>query len=376
MTFRRFKRAFTMIELLMVIVIIGLLISLLLPAVQSAREMARRLCCTNNLVQIGLASKAYEEAFGLLPMGSSNESGPICNVPNGDHMGWIPRILPFIEQTNLYNKIDFSQSVYAEKNQPIWLGDRELANYFSCPSDSRSHNSEKPINASYAGCQGGTETPIDIDNNGVFFLNSKLRSRDIPDGTTNTIFFGESIILSDEGESLYEMNDSSQSNFSRPLLLPPKTENNETNNQNETLNEDQEIEEPVLYFCSLGWMTGTGATLRNTGNPINVISGPFAIDESFRNLLGEFNPSLEDLWNRTQSTEDDFSFKPITIPEELGQNPQPAQYIVGGFSSFHANGANFFMGDGSIRFLTNNIDLDLYRGLGNRNDSNDQSEKL
>src|SRR5262249_16260521 len=113
------RRGFTLIELLVVIAIIGVLIALLLPAVQAAREAARRAQCTNNLKQMALAAHNYDSANGSLPPGSSG-GGMVANqsftgvwrdpqrscCPWG-HFGWAAQVLPFMEQTNLYNAINF-----------------------------------------------------------------------------------------------------------------------------------------------------------------------------------------------------------------------------------------------------------------------------
>ncbi len=97
----RALRGFTLIELLVVIAIIAVLISMLLPAVQQAREAARRTQCKNNLMQIGLALHNYEMAFEILPPGCVNETGPIRNVEEGYHMSWIVQILPMLDQSNV-----------------------------------------------------------------------------------------------------------------------------------------------------------------------------------------------------------------------------------------------------------------------------------
>ncbi len=90
--------AFTLVELLVVIAIIGILIALLLPAVQSAREAARRASCMNNLTQLGLALSNYEMANGALPPGTTESKGPIHNIAQGVHISWLVQILPFIEE--------------------------------------------------------------------------------------------------------------------------------------------------------------------------------------------------------------------------------------------------------------------------------------
>ena len=106
---RRFKRAFTLIELLVVIAIIAVLIALLLPAVQQAREAARRSQCRNNLKQLGIAMHNYHETHKKLPngMASSDFKGV---TGNGRGWGWSALILPFVDQQNIYNQINFSRA--------------------------------------------------------------------------------------------------------------------------------------------------------------------------------------------------------------------------------------------------------------------------
>src|SRR5579863_8593184 len=112
----RSRRAFTLVELLFVVAIIGILISLLLPSVQAAREVARRHRCANNLYQLVIATHNYAAAHSVLPPGTIEPSGPIQSRPVGYHMGWVARILPFIEQGTVYDQIDFSVGAYHAKN--------------------------------------------------------------------------------------------------------------------------------------------------------------------------------------------------------------------------------------------------------------------
>ena len=99
----------------MVIAIIGVLVALLLPAVQAAREAVRRSSCANNLNQLIIAVHNYEMPHGVYPPGTIDAKGPIVNAKIGYHHNWIVQILPFVEQENLWKAIDKTQSVYHAK---------------------------------------------------------------------------------------------------------------------------------------------------------------------------------------------------------------------------------------------------------------------
>ena len=113
------RRAFTFIELMIVVGIIGVLIALLLPAIQSAREQARRTQCSNNLPQLGIAMGNYASTHMVLPPGVVNAKGPIINLPNGYHHGWAIQILPYIGLNNLYHRVSLDESVYSASNFTI-----------------------------------------------------------------------------------------------------------------------------------------------------------------------------------------------------------------------------------------------------------------
>ena len=126
------RRAFTLIELLIVVAIIAVLIALLLPAIQSAREQARRTQCVNNLLQLGLAMGNYASTHSVLPPGVVNGKGPIVNLPNGYHHGWTVQILPFIGQNNSIIAFNLDESVYAASNMTVAAF---ASSTFLCPSD-------------------------------------------------------------------------------------------------------------------------------------------------------------------------------------------------------------------------------------------------
>ena len=101
----RSTAGFTLVELLVVIAIIGILVALLLPAIQAAREAARRTSCLNNVMQLGLAVHNYEFNFETLPPGVTDTKGPIRNEPQGHHVSWIVQILPFMEENDAVSAV-------------------------------------------------------------------------------------------------------------------------------------------------------------------------------------------------------------------------------------------------------------------------------
>ncbi|MFH1302133.1 MAG: DUF1559 domain-containing protein [Planctomycetota bacterium] len=175
------RKGFTLIELLVVIAIIAILIALLLPAVQQAREAARRSSCKNNLKQLGLALHNYAETHSIFPPGSVG--------PNA--IGVFAFILPFMEQSALYNKWDFNLPHLDVANRPACS--TPVTAYF-CPSKPRSSlNSSTTAYGDYAVSSGtgNSNSAAQANWKGMFNQNSNTRIRDITDGTTNTFAAGE-----------------------------------------------------------------------------------------------------------------------------------------------------------------------------------------
>lgn len=205
------KHGFTLVELLVVIAIIGVLMGLLLPAVQMAREAARRTQCQNNLRQIGLALLNHESARQSFPAGWVTRKSDVLD-PDREHPGyaWSHAILPNLELGNLYDQFNRNLPVNNAAHYPLI---KTFLPSFACPSDVGPHaaipaailGGGSPIfhdlppaplpeiaKSNYLGVFGTFETkPTVGESDGMFFRNSKLRIAQVTDGTSNTFFVGE-----------------------------------------------------------------------------------------------------------------------------------------------------------------------------------------
>lgn len=326
---RRRRRGFTLVELLVVIAIIGVLVALLLPAVQYAREAARRFQCAQNLSQLIIAVNHYEMAHSVYPAGTLDAKGPILNARLGYHHNWLVQSLPYFEQQNIWEAVDKTQSIYHKKNVPIHTVSVSL---FLCPSSSAGG----PM-TNYAACHHDAEAPIDAKDNGVFFLNSRVRYDDVKDGSSNTIFLGEKLT------DLWDME----------------------------------------------WCSGTRGSIRNTGTPINFLTGrglPRAAggpyDGTSQIPTGEMSPA--DPLDVPGLESDKKTAEPAaTIEDALGPSGSStakaaakgkpvaapgSPLYVGGFSSAHPQGGQFAFGDGSVHFLNQMIAPAVLQQLGHRAD--------
>jgi prepilin-type N-terminal cleavage/methylation domain-containing protein len=212
---RKNQAGMTLIELLVVIAIIGILVAILLPAVQAAREASRRAACTNNLKQLALAAHNYVDAQGTLPMGTLTMVDPAVSasfpdelLPGGqfESFSLFVAMLPALEQQSLVNSYNFNRSAYASANMTIAATG---LNVLWCPSDSGIGGSRtvsephadvpakaKVCYSSYAGCVGTwyvrlADPTSQATVNGMFRLNRGVELAEVADGTSNTILFGE-----------------------------------------------------------------------------------------------------------------------------------------------------------------------------------------
>jgi len=187
---------FTLVELLVVITIIGVLLGLLLPAVQAAREAARRTTCTNQLKQLGLAMQAYHAAQNQFPAG-----GAMRSVELEPGISWRVRLLPYIEQNALYERI----GVTDDGDASDWTVEEKAVAGFYCPStESPGEAANRLQSSNYWGVGGASLTddriPLssscgDLFANGVLYPGSETRIAMIGDGTSNTLAIGERVYI-------------------------------------------------------------------------------------------------------------------------------------------------------------------------------------
>lgn len=302
------RRGFTLVELLVVIAIIGILVALLLPAVQSAREAARRMQCTNNLKQIGLALANYEVAKRTYPPGAFWKYHPDSHPLKGSVL---LHILPFIEQQNVYDLVDFKQFNVEKQTTPVPFStvSGTIISSYQCPSDDHPKRFGTNAVSNYGASRGPTRVENNPDHScshpfSTFAMNSfsddiknipGVFSRmgvddgvatavsDVRDGLSNTIFFGE---------------------------VRPKCS---------------------AHF-SAGWSrSNSGQGYCTTIIPINYDS---CDREGVKTGCARHNN-----WNT-----------------EVG------------FKSLHPGGAHVLLGDGSVQFLTDTIDHQLFQYLGAKAD--------
>lgn len=180
------RAAFTLIELLVVIAIIAILVALLLPAVQQAREAARRSSCKNNLKQLGLALHNYHDTHGTFPYG---KGGP--DRASQRH-SWYVTLLPFFEQAALADQLPGLDDSQIDPWNTWWRDSVPEIAVINCPSDVVGFESDRHRGRSnYVACTGDDQTTETASPTGMFGYRSSTRFRDIVDGTSNTLMLSE-----------------------------------------------------------------------------------------------------------------------------------------------------------------------------------------
>lgn len=334
----RLHRGFTLLELMLVIIIITILIALLLPAVQQAREGARRTQCRNNLLQLGIGLQNYQQTHGVLPSGCVSPTGPVLPGTAVYKVGWIVQILPQMGQLAVYRQVNFDQpdlsflsresinellqarqqnagggaageafglgagldeaelggmanvGAYWDAGDAFYKGLPLQFSFLACPSvPANSAAGRFGFTGNYAGCHSGSEVPIDVGNDGLLYLNSAESIYRIPDGASTTVLLGEH-------------------------SGPPVGD---------------------------GWFTGDRSTLRNGGTPVE-----------------------QGAWNKST---DQLSRLDSQATDQQREEFEAARRQVGGFGSLHYH-VNMLFADGSMKALSFGIDPNVLRRLCSRND--------
>jgi prepilin-type N-terminal cleavage/methylation domain-containing protein/prepilin-type processing-associated H-X9-DG protein len=351
------RRGFTLIELLVVIAIIAVLIALLLPAVQSAREAARRIQCTNNMKQIGLALHNYHSVHNVFAMGCSsgayNPPGTYWSVKQ--NLGPLALMLPFLEQTSVYNSINFNFG--ADEFEPI--ASRSLTasiqatatntsiKAFQCPSDplagAPDYQGTTNTNNYYAsvgttmywsqlGSTWSNNVPsVNIPSTGLFTLQASYGINNCTDGTSNTIAFAEAAVGSQTaalGQKLVGV-----------VNVAPLQ-------QYETYDASSSVPNVMaaLQACQTAWSTGSGGNA-DTQRGDNWSHGAMAM--SLFNTIAPPN-----LYN------DSFAYC-----SRIGSG---ARSDLSNADSWHPGGVNVTLADGSVRFIKDSINIQTWMSLGTR----------
>ena len=296
---------FTLVELLVVIAIIGILVTLLLPAVQSAREAARRTQCTNNLKQIGLAMYGYHDSYGRLPYAAGHAGGS----PRSNGHVWSTAILPYIEEQNLYGLIDANKHMKAQDPQ-LWT---TVVPIFICPTDERASN------------------PI---------FEERFEPHNPPIG--QGMWYPVSMGPTETGRC--------------PFCPLPKSRFNS----------------PDSYCCQ-SWNFGQFPNRDDMGPSVGMFGQHPCCGYSFRHITdglsktimnGETIP-LHCAYNSIWSP--NFTIYPTHIPINGYMNDDAKLSTPAcGFKSFHPGGAQFLMGDGTVRFLSESINYRLFNAMGTK----------
>ena len=318
---RKYKSGFTLIELLVVIAIIGVLTAILLPAVQAAREAARRMSCTSNLRQLGIATHNYATVFKQFPPGAIFD-------PTDPTSSWSvqARLLPFFEMGNVFGIIDFNQGYQASPSvAPMRMS------MLQCPSEARSEVRRNdagtaihyPLNY---GMNMGVWFVYDPNRNrggqGVFFPNSRTRFASVLDGLSNTIFASEVKAFTPYfRDSALDMPD-------RPGSFDD--------------------------LCGIGSFKPTTGHTEWVDARVHQTGFTSCFPPNFRSSCAVDGQSFDADWT---------SYREGKLPAAPDAN---LTYAAVTSRSYHPNIVNSLMGDGSVQAISDEINLEVWQGLTTR----------
>jgi prepilin-type N-terminal cleavage/methylation domain-containing protein/prepilin-type processing-associated H-X9-DG protein len=309
------RSAFTLIELLVVIAIIAILIALLVPAVQKVREAAARIQCTNNLKQIGLALHNYESSNKRFPSSHWRRAWAADPTNPQGHFRWscLAQLTPFVEQDGIYRSLDMSVPLYGggtiqpqaipfPQNRPTLA---VVIPLFMCPSDGM--HTVKPDHGptNYVACVGSNADGDSALGNGLFFQNSAVKMAEVGDGLSNTVAFSESTLGAGG---------------------PNQTASGGDVN---------------LYYKQVTTSVADCAA-----------STTLVADRGFLWADGNYNCGL---YNHI--------LPPNSSVMDCVKHSNPAIKTA---RSRHPGGVNVLLGDGSVRFLQNGVNLAMWQALGTR----------
>jgi prepilin-type N-terminal cleavage/methylation domain-containing protein/prepilin-type processing-associated H-X9-DG protein len=308
-----FRRGFTLVELLVVIAIIGVLVALLLPAVQAAREAARRMRCQNNLKQIGLASHSFHDVTGELPRAYSPTTG----------LSWHVNILPYIEQNSLFNNFDTTtlnpSHTAPNRNDPYGLMIIQTYQCSSCPVKRQLFNPPNNTNGPSDLIPPNTGTPAAVPH---YYGVNGPRGGNYPVGTT----LHEGVPAATSGI------------FQRDGTIRIARITDGTSN--------------TLMVAEMSWVSTQFGTryrtwVRGGDEYTGIVAGRPSFVVSCRNVTNPINAMLN---------------ANLIVP----YNDIP-------FGSMHSGGMNACMGDGSVRFVNQNLSMTAYRALASRDEGESQT---